>query len=169
MTARSLRLLDGLDAHRAAFSARLDAVPDALVHARPGPEAWSLAHLAEHLLLIDGGLRADGPAVSAAGRATSRARSTAIRSVLALPLRIKGPASAASVMPSASPRWPDVRERWTALRADWRTWAPAPGAVAFAHPIAGPFLWDDALAFVLAHHRHHHAQTARTLRALGHA
>ena len=167
MTRRALRLLDRLDAHRAAFAARLDGLPESVVHARPAPGAWSLAHLAEHLLRIDGGLQADGPPISAASRATSRLRSAGIQSILALPLRIEGPPSAAYVMPSEAPRWPDVRERWAALRRDWRTQSPRPGAVGFAHPIAGPFLWDDALAFLLAHHRHHDAQVRRTLAALG--
>lgn len=166
MTARALRLLDRLDAHRAAVSARLDGLPEAVVHTRPAPEVWSLAQLAEHLLLIDGSLSADGPPASVIGRASSRVRSTGIQSVLALPLKIKGPPSAAYIMPSASPRWPEVRERWAALRADWRTWTPEPGAVAFPHPIAGPFLWDDALAFLLAHHRHHDAQIERILAGL---
>ena len=115
-------------------------------------------------------MQPDGPPISAASRATSRLRSTGIQAVLALPLRIEGPPSAAYVMPSPSPRWPDVRERWAALRSRLAdVGRPAPGAVGFAHPIAGPFLWDDALAFLLAHHRHHDAQVRRTLAALGHA
>ena len=109
MTPRSIRLLDALDAHRDAFAAQLDALPPAAVHTRPGPDAWSLAHLAEHLALIDGGLLLDGPPMGAASRATSRVRSGALRAVLALPLRIKGPPSAAAVMPSAAPRWSEVR------------------------------------------------------------
>lgn len=156
-----------LDAHRARVTALLDALPPAVVHQRPAPDAWSLAQLAEHFVLIDGGLRFDGPPASALARATSGVRSRAIRSVLALPLRIKGPPSAQYVMPTAAPRWPEVRERWAALRAGWRRARPAPGAVGFDHPIAGPFLFDDALAFLLAHHRHHDAQIRRTLKALG--
>lgn len=167
MTARSLRLLDLLDAHRAAFSARLDALPSAAVHAQPSPGVWSLAQLAEHLLLIDGGLLADGPPISSASRATSWVRSRGIQSILALPLRIEGPPSAVYVMPSASPQWPDVRERWAGRRSDWGSWSARPGTVAFAHPIAGPFLWDDALAFLLAHHRHHDAQVGRILKTVG--
>ena len=167
MTSRAARLLDALDAHRAAFTARLDALPDAAVHATPAPDAWSLAQLAEHFVLIDGGLRFDGTPAPALARATSALRSAGIQGVLALPLRIQGPPSAQYVMPSAAPRWAEVRERWAALRADWRTAAPPAGAVAFRHPIAGPFLFEDALAFLLAHHRHHDAQVRRTLRALG--
>jgi len=167
MTPRTLRLLDALDAHRAAVTARLDALPEAVVHTAPAPGTWSLAQLAEHLVLIDGGLRADGPPASALARATSGARSGGIRGVLALPLRIKGPASARYVMPSAAPRWPEVRERWRALRSGWRAASPRPDAVAFDHPIAGPFLYEDALAFLLGHHRHHDAQLRRTLAALG--
>lgn len=156
-----------LDAHRARVTALLDALPPEVVHRLPAPGAWSLAQLAEHFVLIDGGLWFDGPPASALAAATSRARCATIRAVLALPLRIEGPPSAQYVMPSAAPRWTEVRERWAALRAGWRTARPAPGAVGFDHPIAGPFLFDDALAFLLAHHRHHDAQIRRTLRALG--
>jgi hypothetical protein len=156
-----------LDAHRARVTALLDGLPPDVVHQKPAPGAWSLAQLAEHFCLIDGGLQFDGPPASALAAATSRARSTAIRAVLALPLRIEGPSSAQYVMPAEAPWWPDVRERWAALRAGWRRPRPAPGAVGFDHPIAGPFLFDDALAFLLAHHRHHDAQIRRTLRALG--
>ncbi len=167
MSARRAHLLAALAAHRAAFSARLDGLPDAVVHAVPAPGAWSLVQLAEHLVLIDGDLRADGPPASALARATSGLRSRGLRFVLSLPIRIVGPPSAAPVMPSAAPRWPDVRQRWAALRAGWRERTPEAGTVAFAHPIAGPFLPDDALAFLLAHHRHHDAQVRRTLAALG--
>ena len=166
MTPRAARLFDALDAHRAAFTAHLDALPASVVHEKPAPGAWSLAQLAEHLVRIDAGLRLDGPAASATARVTSGLRSRALAGVLALPLRIPAPPSAAGVMPSADPRWPDVRERWAALRAGWRRAAPADGAVAFQHPIAGPFLAEDALAFLLAHHRHHDAQIRRTLRAV---
>ena len=160
------RLLGALGAHRAGLAARLDALPDAVVHAPPGPGAWSLAQLAEHLALIDGGLVLDGPPASPAARATSRARSLGVRSVLALPVRIPAPPSAAGVMPSAAPRWPEVRERWAAVRAGWGRGPAGARAVAFRHPLAGPFLLDDALAFLLAHHRHHDAQVRRTLAAV---
>ncbi|WP_412069645.1 DinB family protein [Rubrivirga sp. IMCC43871] len=163
---RRARLLAGLGAHRAAFAERLDGLPDEIVHARPASGAWSLAQLAEHLLLIDGGLRPDGPLAGGLARATSGLRSGGIRLVLSLPVRIPAPPSAQSVMPSAAPRWPDVRQRWAALRAGWRERDPQAGTVAFSHPIAGPFLPDDALAFLLAHHRHHDAQVRRTLAGL---
>ncbi|PAP76127.1 hypothetical protein BSZ37_06535 [Rubrivirga marina] len=155
-----------LDAHRAAFAARLDALPSAVVHAAPAPGAWSLAQLAEHFVRIDAGLTLTGPPASAIVRATSGARRRALAGVLSLPLRIPAPPSAAGVMPSADPRWPEVRDRWDDVRAEWRS-TPAEGAVAYRHPLAGPFLFDDALAFLLAHHRHHDAQVERTLAALG--
>lgn len=163
MTPRAARLLDALAAHRAAFAARLDALPEAVVHAAPAPGAWSLAQLAEHLVRIDAGLEVAGPPASAAVRATSGARSRALAGVLSLPVRIPAPPSAAGVMPSADPRWPEVRAQWGKVRAGWRA-APAAGdAVAYRHPLAGPFLFEDALRFLLAHHRHHDAQVERTL------
>ncbi len=163
---RRLHLLHALDAHRAALADRLDALPPSVVHAAPAPGAWSLAQLAEHLRLIDAGLRLDGPPASVWARATSGVRSLGVRAVLALPLRIPAPPSARGILPSTAARWPEVRDRWAALRAGWaERHAEADGrAVAFLHPLAGPFVLDDALAFLLAHHRHHDAQVRRTLR-----
>jgi len=166
MTPAHLHRLDALAAHRAEVTARLDALPEAVVHAAPAPGAWSLAQVAEHFVRIDGFLRLDGPLASPLVRATSGARRRALCGVLALPIRIPAPPSARAVMPTAAPRWPDVRDRWAALRAGWRDASPATGAVAYRHPLAGPLLLDDALAFLLAHHRHHDAQIRRTLRSL---
>ncbi|PAP79339.1 hypothetical protein B1759_13470 [Rubrivirga sp. SAORIC476] len=159
---RRLRLLHALDAHRVALTARLDALPEAAVHASPAPGAWSLAQVAEHLLRIDSGLRFDGPPASPLARATSGVRSAGIQGVLRLPLRIPAPPSAGPILPSAAPRWPEVRDRWAGLRAGWAGADAEAGTVAFRHPLAGPFLLDDALAFLLAHHRHHDAQVERT-------
>lgn len=167
MTHRGTRLLAALEAHRAAVTERFDALPPHLVHQSPGGRAWSLAQLGDHFLRVDAELALDGAPASALARSTSRGRSRALQGVLSLPVRIPAPPSARGVMPSAAPSWPDVREQWAALRARWRSASPAAGRVAYRHPLAGPFLVDDALAFLLAHHRHHDAQIRRTLAALG--
>ena len=154
-------LLRDLEAHREAFTRVLDGLPLAVVHSRPAPGAWSLVQLAEHLALIDAGLRLGGSRLSGAGRATSPARAAALRAVFALPLRLPAPPGAEGVMPSAAPSWPEVRARWATTRAGWRG-APArcAGRVAYDHPLLGPFRLRDALAFLLAHHD---AQVRRTL------
>ena len=158
------RLLRELETHRAGFTRLLDGLPSDIVHATPSAGAWSLAQIAEHLALIDAGLRLGGPKMPAAGWATSRARAAALRAVFALPVRIPAPPGAEGVMPSANPRWPEVRERWAATRAGWRgAEVRCAGRVAYAHPLLGPSLLRDALAFLLAHHRHHDAQVRRTL------
>ncbi|WP_420456426.1 DinB family protein [Rubrivirga sp.] len=163
---RRLHLLHALDAHRAAFTARLDALPEAVVHASPGPGAWSLAQIADHLARIDGLVRPDGKPAGTLARATSRARGRAMAAIISLPVRYPAPPGAGRILPEAAPRWPEVRERWAGVRTRWHTAEPGEDAVALRHPIAGPLLWDDALAFVLAHHRHHDAQVRRTLAAL---
>lgn len=156
-------LLCHLEAHRLCVTERLDALPDEVVHAQPAPGAWSLAQVAEHLFKIDAGLEVAGVSPSRPVRWTSRARCAVLCGVLALPVRIPAPPSARGVMPSSAPRWSGVRERWTALRAAWP--ADLEGA-GFRHPLFGPFVGADALAFLLAHHRHHDAQIRRTLGAL---
>ena len=167
MTSRSHSLLNALDAHRVEVTARLDALPESIVHAVPSPGAWSLAQLAEHILRIDGGLQIDASPAPLWVRATSPVRSRLLCRFLSLPIRIPAPPSAAGVMPSAEPRWADVRQRWAVMRARWRSALERPEVVAYRHPILGPFLLEDALAFLLAHHRHHDAQIRRTLTALG--
>lgn len=159
-----------LDRHRAAFTALLDGLDAAAVHAAPGPGAWSLAQLAEHLVLIDAGLVPTGPPAPALVRATSGARAAALCAVLALPVRIPAPPAARGVMPSAAPSWPEVRRAWAAVRAGWPGADGGHGAyrhVAYRHPLFGPFVLADALRFLRAHHRHHDAQVRRTLRRLG--
>lgn len=159
---------DALEAHRRAVTARLDGIDPALVHARPGPDAWSLAQLADHFVRVDRGL-APGARATVFETARSRAGRLVLGCVLALPLRIPAPPSAHGVMPHAAPRWPDVREAWATLRDTWRAQIgdADPVTLAYRHPLVGPLRLDDALAFLLAHARHHDAQVQRTLRALG--
>ena len=167
MTLGTLRQLDALEMHRIELSRQLDAIGDGL-DLSPAPAAWSLAQIADHLLRIDRGLVLGGPSASAVGGVRSRLGSLALRGILSLPVRIPAPPSARAVMPVEAPHWPDVRDAWAALRSSWREALPdvPPGAIVYHHPLAGPLCRDDALAFLLAHHRHHDAQVERTLRQL---
>lgn len=168
---RSVRAaLDALDAHRLGLTRLVAALPPEVARRKPDPHAWSLAQLLDHLLRIDRALHLDGPPAGPVVRSTSRARGLAIRGVLSLPIRIPAPPGAASVMPAPDPEPAATMQAWAALRQTWRErlgTADAERRVAFRHPIAGPLCLPDALAFVLAHHRHHDAQVRRTLRALG--
>ncbi|MEM6328498.1 MAG: DinB family protein [Bacteroidota bacterium] len=157
--------LHALEAHRRALIARLDGLSTEAVAAHPPGGGWSLAQIVEHLARIDAGLRLGAPMAGAVVRATSGARCRILRGVLGLPLRIPAPPGAQGVMPSEAPDYGAVREAWAERRADWSRRLPEadPAAVAFRHPLMGPFLLPDALAFLLAHHRHHDAQVERTL------
>jgi hypothetical protein len=163
------RRLDALDDHRLRLVERVDAL-GAGAWARPAaPGAWSAAQLADHLLRIDAFLRLDGRP-GAAG-ATSGLRRRALGAVLGLPLRIPAPPGAEAVMPAAAPHYPDVRDRWAALRADWRrTMDDFSEAdlrrMAYRHPLLGPFALPDALDFLLDHHRHHDPQLERIAAAV---
>ncbi|HEX8298879.1 MAG TPA: DinB family protein, partial [Rubricoccaceae bacterium] len=166
------RLVAALDAHRLGLTARVAARPSDVVRRRPAPHAWSLAQLLDHLLRIDRMLQFDGPQAGALVRATSRARGLVVRGVLALPVRIPAPPGASAVMPAPDPDPTETADAWATLRQVWRArvavLTPSDRhRVAFRHPIAGPLCLPDALAFVLAHHRHHDAQVRRTLLALG--
>lgn len=159
---------DALEAHRLGFSRQLDGLDMSVIHASPRPTAWSLAQIADHLLRIDQGLALEGFPATRLGRLRSRLGRVTLQSILALPVRIPAPPSAQSVMPSDAPSWPEVREAWAALRSSWRQALPdvAPSTIVYHHPLAGPLCRDDALAFLLAHHRHHDVQVRRTLRQL---
>ncbi|MEO0558866.1 MAG: DinB family protein [Bacteroidota bacterium] len=168
MTATVHRQLERLDAHRLEFCRQLEALDSHALDASPSPGAWSLAQIAEHFFRIDQGLDLTGAPSTVLGRVRSRLGSLALRGVLSLPVRIPAPPSAQAVMPSDAPSWPSVREAWTALRSSWRQALPEvpSSTIVYRHPLAGPLCRDDALAFLLAHHRHHDAQVRRTLRQL---
>ena len=160
--------LIALEAHRTTLLARLDALPPARLAESPAEGAWSLAQIVDHLARIDSGFCLDGPTASPFARATSRARCAVLRSVLALPLQIPAPPGAGRVMPSAAPDYASTCGAWSARREGWRRGLAEadPEAVALRHPLLGPFVLRDALAFLLAHHRHHNAQVERTLAAV---
>lgn len=158
-------LLDALDAHRDRLTHLIASLTEADVRRRPAPRAWSLAQIADHLLRIDRGLRLDGPDAGRFVRATSGARGRLICAVLALPLRIPAPPGVTSILPSPDPDPAETLAAWAALRQTWRV-PLDPATVAFRHPLVGPLCGPDALAFLLAHHRHHDAQVARTCAAL---
>lgn len=160
--------LGPLETHRLALVARLDALAPETVHARPASGGWSLAQIVEHLYRIDRGLTLDGERASAPVRLTSGARRRVLSGILALPLRIPAPPGAGPILPGPDPDYAATRDAWADLRGLWRERLPSvpPEAVAFWHPLFGPFVTGDALAFLLAHHRHHDAQVERTLVAV---
>jgi hypothetical protein len=165
----TLPTLDHLETRRHGLTARLDALPDGVVHARPAPGQWSLAQIAEHFLKIERTLRLRGEPASAWTYATSGPRNALMRGMLALPVRYPMPPGAVSrIAPSPDARWGAVRAEWGALRAAWREALPSlpPRTVVFKHPIIGLLPVADALRFVLSHHCHHDRQIERTLAAV---
>ena len=161
--------LDLLESRRLALTARLDALPDDLVHRAPAPDAWTLAQIAEHFVRIEQTLRLSGKPATPLTAVTSGVRNAFMKGLLALPVRLPMPTGAASrIAPSPDPRWDEVRAEWELLRSEWREVLPTlpPRTVVFKHPIIGLLPVPDALEFVLAHHRHHDAQIERTLAAV---
>ena len=165
----TLPMLDRLETRRLDLTARLDDLPDDLVHAAPSPGAWSLAQIAEHFLKIEQTVRLSGRPASALTYATRGVRNGLMSGMLALPMRYPMPPGAVSrIAPSADARWKTVRSDWETLRASWREALPAlpPRTVIFKHPIIGLLPVADALRFVLAHHRHHDRQIECTFAAV---
>ena len=165
----SLPLLDALESHRLALTARLDALPAGAVHQSPAPGAWSPAQIAEHLVRIERTMRLDGRLASPLAATVASAKTVLMNGILALPVRYPMPPGAVSrIAPSPQSDWDEVKAEWETLRSSWREALPAltKRTVVFKHPLIGLLCVPDALRFVLAHHRHHDAQIARTLAAV---
>ncbi len=96
----------------------------------------------------------------------SRLRRAAVALVLALPVRVRAPAVAASVPDVVEPA--ALRARWDEVRAGWRELvatfpAELEGRLVFRHPFAGRMGLADTLAVLQAHLDHHVPQVERAL------
>ena len=164
----SLPTLDALESHRLALTARLDALPAGAVHQAPAPSAWSPAQIVEHFVRIERTMRLNGRLASPLAATVASAKTALMKGILTLPLRVSVPRGAEQIVPSPQPNWAEVKAEWETVRAGWREALPAlpKRTVVFKHPLIGLLCVPDALRFVLAHHRHHDAQIARTLAAV---
>lgn len=162
---------EALEAHRRALSSRLQSLPPAVVSAAPGPDAWSLAQIVDHIVRIESSVRPEGRDGSRIEVLTSPVRAGMVRAVLVLPIRVPAPPGATHIFPEATPDLDARLEAWANRRDAWREVLDAAqphelDRMVLKHPLAGRFRWPDTLRFLLTHHRHHDAQIERTLAAV---
>jgi hypothetical protein len=166
------RRFAGLEAARARTLALLDGRDRVALDRPPGPGRWSALQVLHHVVEAEaatlGYIRKKmqaGSSLPAVGLA-ARVRGAALRLSLALPLRFRAPAVAASVPESVDPE--ALRARWEEVRRGWRDLLEGfppefEGRLVFRHPVAGRLSLSDALAVQQAHLEHHLRQVRRAL------
>ena len=166
------RRLERLEASRARALSIVAAHEAAALNRPPAPGRWSALQVLHHVVESEaatlGYVRKKmlaGTSLPPAGLA-SRLRRAAVALVLALPVRVRAPAVAASVPDVVEPA--ALRARWDEVRAGWRELVAAfpaelEGRLVFRHPFAGRMGLADTLAFLQAHLDHHVPQVERAL------
>lgn len=159
--------LDGLERRRDALLRDLASLPpSALVH-RPAPGAWTLAEVAQHLMLVERNVtrilaaRADKAPLRRGP--TDALRRLVMRVVLG---RIRFRAPVEVIVPAPDVPFAQVREEWDNVRAGLR--ATLEGVTStrldqpiFRHPLAGVMTVPQTLDFLTRHHDHHLRQVRR--------
>jgi hypothetical protein len=155
---RALGLLEGLGA--------------APLNRSPGSGRWSALQVLHHVVESEAGTLGyvrkkmqAGAGLPRSGVA-SRLRRATLQLALALPLRFRAPAVAASVPDAIDPD--DLRARWAEVRRAWRELldgfpSELEGRLVFRHPVAGRLSLADTLAVLQAHLEHHVPQVKRAL------
>ena len=166
------RRLERLEASRARALSIVAAHEAAALNRPPAPGRWSALQVLHHVVESEaatlGYVRKKmlaGTSLPPAGLA-SRLRRAAVALVLALPVRVRAPAVAASVPDVVEPA--ALRARWDEVRAGWRELVAAfpaelEGRLVFRHPFAGRMGLADTLAVLQAHLDHHVSQVERAL------
>jgi hypothetical protein len=161
-----------LERQRAALFERLGRMSDAQQTFRPGPEAWSVAEVVQHLVLVEEAMVRNGRRQSATRPAwvtvPSWLRGRLMVRVLGTDLRVRAPNPA--VIPRTHVPVAELASRWAAARQDLRAYVegmpePRGWRTAFFHPRTG---WIGALGglrFFEAHCGHHLRQIDRLLAA----
>lgn len=167
-------VLAELEENAARLRAALASVPDAAWAARPAPEAWSVAEVVEHLVLVEAGigrlLAERLPAAPDDPDPAPDVMEARIRAAMAnrVEIRVKSPEP---FVPTG--RWPSpaaLREAMEATRtatlAFARTTTLPLRARRAPHPRFGPLDGVQWLVFTAAHADRHLAQLRETLAAI---
>ena len=151
----------------------VDGVSQAALNRSPAPGKWSALQVLHHVVTAEaltlGYIRKKMQAGASLGEAgpVSRLRLLAVQVTLALPLRIKAPATAGAVPDESD--LPALRARWDAVRRDLdelvRSFPPELlSRLVFRHPYAGRMSLAHALGTLEAHLDHHIPQAQRAVR-----
>jgi DinB family protein len=162
--------LERLDRQRAALLARLGTYTEAQQAFRAASSSWSLADVAQHLVLVEERMVHYGRQMEGRrpGRTTigSRVRFWLILRLFARGMRLRAPVT--TVVPDAHVGLPALAERWERARhcvADYvaEFTGSSKAAPAFRHPVCGWLSARDGLRFLEAHVAHHVRQIERIL------
>ena len=139
---------------------------------QPAPDAWSLAGVAHHLVLVD---QSTLQALSNGRRTGSMRRklrhrvgSALVRLVFALGIRVKVPFR--GIEPRPNVPLPELKQQWEEVRTAMAAYLDgitedALHEPVLAHPIGGPMNIPQGLDFLVHHFDHHLRQVARIRRA----
>ena len=157
-----------IDALKDATLADLAQWPEPRLHRKPAAAEWSALEVLDHLARTDASIVAQMRKNAAAPlplTLVNRAAGKAFNVMFRAPIRVKTPAAASAILPTAPPDYASAASAWNAavgqLRAFLESLDSAPQGAVFTHPGAGPMALGTALEFLETHTRHHLHQLER--------
>jgi hypothetical protein len=165
---------DAIESRRQAFLADLGSTSPGALAFRPGPGAWSLEDVAQHLWLVERGtvhvLRSRAEKPSLPRDPFSPLKLAAMRAIVPRGIRIKAPVP--EIIPQRRMPVDEVAPAWEATRAELRDVLTrlAPERLEtriFRHPLFGPLSVVQTVEFLGLHHDHHGHQVRRIRAAAG--
>ncbi len=172
MRPRLERPFHRLEDARSRALALLEGLGPAALNRPPGPGRWSALQVLHHVVESEAGTLGYVHKKMQAGAGLPRSivasglRRATLQVALALPVRFRAPAVAASVPDAIDPdalraRWAEVRRSWQELLDGFPP--ELDGRLVFRHPVGGRLCLADTLAVLLAHLEHHVPQVKRAL------
>ena len=157
-----------LEASKSALLNRLSGLSADCINQRPNPGAWSLAEIAQHLMLVEEeALRQFKAATPTNDRQTIRDRAgrLMVHFVFRRGIRVKAPFR--SVIPDSAKSLQEIRTSWNEVRSVLRAHLDSiqPDgleALLFRHPVAGRMNVRQTLKLLELHFKHHLRQVDRT-------
>ena len=163
------RAFEQLERQKIGLLADIAGLSDEQLRFKPDEAAWSTLCVMDHLVRVEDSFIATAKRHTRSARPVSlreRFGAVMVNAVMRSPMRVKVPATAASVLPqdgadfaTLTARWQAVQERMAALLASLKE--EQLGSGVFHHPVAGWMTARGGVAFLSAHLRHHEYQLQR--------
>jgi hypothetical protein len=168
MHPRTQELLTYLDAQRAVLRTTLESAPAAIRERVPGPGAWSVANVLEHLAIVEQRIATLLASMIEKARADGLAAETSSEPLLPTlgverlanrETKVVAPDLLHPTGMTAAAAWTALEQAGVALRDAVRTGdGLALGTLSRTHPLFGPLSLYQWIAFVGAHEARHAAQ-----------
>ncbi len=165
------RLLQTLDDQRLALLGELETLREDVLKVRPGPEAWSILEILEHVVVAESvilrGLPPRSGLVAQPRNLGHRLKYGLVTLILRFRIPVKVPSR--RMLPTGQASLAELRTAWDAHLAWLRAFVAEDEAAAlesafFTHPIAGPITLVQALRMDLLHVGIHRRQIAKLRR-----